>query len=329
MGKLYLWPKAGGNPSCRSFELAENDLDVLWEITGRCNQRCLYCYDTRLRGYELRREVMERVCERIVHSPWQRVHLSGGEILLSPYIAEICDRLSDRRLYLTTNLTLLSEKELAVLTKPNVVSIAVSLDALSPQINDRLRGHTQTVLHHLRQLIRLKKEHRLSARLRLHAVITKENIDVLPDLLLWAKQAGIDAVSCQPVHITKQNPHYASLALTQADLQKLEKLYALEKVLFASHYADTHFALLKLLHENERVSVDPQGKACLAYIDCLGQLWNCPLKKRKLDTVIDEAKQTICPLSVQCMTCFKRLSWKQPDLDEEEAKEWERMQTPA
>lgn len=300
-----------GEERKRLFSLKNNRREVLWEITGNCNQQCRYCYDTRTLGVQIDRQRAMDICQMIREHRWEHVHITGGETLLFPDLAEICDALSAHQVYLTTNLTLLGEREIAVLTKPNVVSIAVSLDALRPAVNDALRGNTVLVIEHLKRLLTLRKQGMITAQIRIHAVMTRYNLKDLFELLAWAKAIGIDEVSCQPVHLDPAHPCYGELSLTAEDLPKIRKIYALEKQLFASRYGNTHQELLEIYYENAQVRIWGCTKECICYIDSQGQLWNCPLKKRPWDgRQMLPAEEDVCSLSIQCMTCLKRLTWQ-------------------
>ena len=300
-----------GEERKRLFSLKNNRREVLWEITGNCNQQCRYCYDTRTLGVQIDRQRAMDICQMIREHRWEHVHITGGETLLFPDLAEICDALSAQQVYLTTNLTLLGEREIAVLTKPNVVSIAVSLDALRPAVNDALRGNTVLVIEHLKRLLTLRKQGMITAQIRIHAVMTRYNLKDLFELLAWAKAIGIDEVSCQPVHLDPAHPCYGELSLTAEDLPEIRKIYALEKRLFASRYGNTHQELLEIYYENAQVRIWGCTKECICYIDSQGQLWNCPLKKRPWDDrQMLPAEEDVCSLSIQCMTCLKRLTWQ-------------------
>lgn len=300
-----------GEERKRLFSLKNNRREVLWEITGNCNQQCRYCYDTRTLGVQIDRQRAMDICQMIREHRWEHVHITGGETLLFPDLAEICDALSAQQVYLTTNLTLLGEREIAVLTKPNVVSIAVSLDALRPAVNDALRGNTVLVIEHLKRLLTLRKQGMITAQIRIHAVMTRYNLKDLFELLAWAKAIGIDEVSCQPVHLDLAHPCYGELSLTAEDLPEIRKIYALEKRLFASRYGNTHQELLEIYYEGAQVRIWGCTKECICYIDSQGQLWNCPLKKRPWDgRQMLPAEEDVCSLSIQCMTCLKRLTWQ-------------------
>lgn len=69
--------------------------------------------------------------------------------------------------------------------------------------------------------------------------------------------------------------------------------------------------LLEIYYEGAQVRIGGCTKECICYIDSQGQLWNCPLKKRPWDDrQMLPAEEDVCSLSIQCMTCLKRLTWQ-------------------
>ena len=95
------------------------------------------------------------------------------------------------------------------------------------------------------------------------------------------------------------------------DLPEIRKIYALEKQLFASRYGNTHQELLEIYYEDAQVRIWGCTKECICYIDSQGQLWNCPLKKWPWNgRQMLPAEEDVCSLSIQCMTCLKRLTWQ-------------------
>lgn len=51
-----------GEERKRLFSLKSNRREVLWEITGNCNQQCRYCYDTRTLGVQIDRQRAMDIC---------------------------------------------------------------------------------------------------------------------------------------------------------------------------------------------------------------------------------------------------------------------------
>ena len=116
--------------------------------TGRCNLLCGGCYATlkqfgrKSRLGELTIGEYRRVIEELLEMGVRTFDISGGEPLLYPHLAEICEAIRahpDARIWLVTNGTLGTPEKLAKLV-PWVERIVFSLDAPQAALHDRLRG---------------------------------------------------------------------------------------------------------------------------------------------------------------------------------------------
>lgn len=117
---------------------------LLWEITLRCNLRCLHCAARagRPRKDELSTREALDLCDQIAGLGIPAVALMGGEPLLRRDWKEIARRLVSHgiRVGLVTNGFLFDEKTAAACERIGVCQVCVSLDAATPAIHDRIRG---------------------------------------------------------------------------------------------------------------------------------------------------------------------------------------------
>jgi cyclic pyranopterin phosphate synthase len=117
-------------------------------VTDRCNERCLYCMPKGYKGWaeradHLTADEIVRIVEQSTTLGFRKFRLTGGEPLVRKDIVEIARRVWDlpgvQTLGVSTNGVLL--KELAVpLKQAGVRSVNISLDALDPQIYQKLTG---------------------------------------------------------------------------------------------------------------------------------------------------------------------------------------------
>jgi cyclic pyranopterin phosphate synthase len=117
-------------------------------VTDRCNERCLYCMPKGYKGWAERADHLTvdeivRVVEQATQIGFRKIRLTGGEPLVRKDIVEIARRVWDlpgvQTLGLSTNGVLL--KDLAVpLKHAGVRSVNISLDALDPEIYQKLTG---------------------------------------------------------------------------------------------------------------------------------------------------------------------------------------------
>jgi GTP 3',8-cyclase len=117
-------------------------------VTDRCNERCLYCMPKGYKGWadradHLTADEIVRIVEQSTTLGFRKFRLTGGEPLVRKDIVEIARRVWDlpgvQTLGISTNGVLL--KELAIpLKQAGVRSVNISLDALDPDIYQKLTG---------------------------------------------------------------------------------------------------------------------------------------------------------------------------------------------
>lgn len=93
------------------------------------------------------KDVIEYIIEEALEfSDLKVVNLSGGEPLLHPDLDNILKTIFDRNLEIriNTNGMLFNQKNLDILTKYKVKKFTISLDSVSPEIHDKLRGKIGT-----------------------------------------------------------------------------------------------------------------------------------------------------------------------------------------
>ena len=102
---------------------------LVLEVTGRCNLSCSYCY----RGGDSSRDIRDplRLMDHIAGVNPYIINLSGGEPLIFNDLfnfAEIVKK-TCRKLFLTTNGTLLNEERMYKLFQSGIHMIDISIDA--------------------------------------------------------------------------------------------------------------------------------------------------------------------------------------------------------
>jgi radical SAM protein with 4Fe4S-binding SPASM domain len=123
---------------------AERKPIVVWNITRRCNLKCVHCYsDSDAREYpgELTWSDCRAVIDDLASYGVPGLLLSGGEPLIHPlffYIARYA-RQRGMRLTLSTNGTLIDEEKAAKLREVGFAYVGISLDGIG-ETHDRFRG---------------------------------------------------------------------------------------------------------------------------------------------------------------------------------------------
>ncbi|MGD9209896.1 MAG: radical SAM protein [Desulfobacteraceae bacterium] len=117
---------------------------VLWELTLRCNFRCLHCAAGAgvPRKQELSTSEALDLCDQIAALSIPSVALMGGEPLLRPDWGQIAQRLGEHEIQvgIITNGYLFNEKMARLVSDLGIVQVGVSLDAADPKIHDQIRG---------------------------------------------------------------------------------------------------------------------------------------------------------------------------------------------
>ena len=118
---------------------------VSWEITHRCDARCVYCYASAGPDAEASNELTTAealtVIDQLADSGGLILAFSGGEPLLRPDWRQLMRYAMARRLVVTviTNGSSIGRQEAAELSDLEVESVTVSLDSHRPEVHDSLR----------------------------------------------------------------------------------------------------------------------------------------------------------------------------------------------
>lgn len=117
---------------------------AVWELTLACNLNCLHCGSTAggRRAAELTPEEALRLCADLAAAGTRGVALMGGEPLLRPDFLAIARRVRELGMELSviTNGTVTPPGLFGELAALQPRAVAVSLDAASPELHDRIRG---------------------------------------------------------------------------------------------------------------------------------------------------------------------------------------------
>ena len=116
---------------------------IQFELTGRCNERCIHCYlnnEKKDDGIDLPLEKIKEIIDEFAENQGLHISLSGGEMLMHKDIAEIIKYCREKDLVITlmSNLIALKEDLIPVIKDANVSSVQVSLYSMNPKIHDSI-----------------------------------------------------------------------------------------------------------------------------------------------------------------------------------------------
>jgi radical SAM protein with 4Fe4S-binding SPASM domain len=174
---------------------AERRPVVVWNITRRCNLRCIHCYsDSEPRGYlgELDFREAKAVIDDLADFGVPAVLLSGGEPLTHPDFFSIARYATERglRLTLSTNGTLLRRATAYSIRQIGFSYVGISLDGIG-ETHDTFRGKKGAFEGAVEAFRNCK---RVDQKAGLRLTLTSHTIDNLPRILDFIEEEDIPRV---------------------------------------------------------------------------------------------------------------------------------------
>jgi radical SAM protein with 4Fe4S-binding SPASM domain len=168
-------------------------------LDGSCNLACAYCYlhdiplaqrQQQPSGASLDLADFQALIDQFVVLGGKALFLSGGEPTLHPAFGGIVAHAASKSLYIQilSNGTTLTEPLIECLGQYRPW-LQISLDGSCPEVNDHLRG--QGVFARIMTGIRRLEAAGLRDRLILSAVVTRENLADIPNLIQLAENLGV------------------------------------------------------------------------------------------------------------------------------------------
>lgn len=117
--------------------------NVVWEITLKCNAKCLHCGSQagEARTDELNTQEALDVCNQLAQLGCRDLNLIGGELFLRPDWKEIISELTQNnvRVSIITNGIALTDEKIDFLAESGIKSVGISIDGGTPQTHDYIR----------------------------------------------------------------------------------------------------------------------------------------------------------------------------------------------
>src|SRR3989339_220234 len=117
--------------------------NVVWEITLKCNARCIHCGSSAgdARDDELSTEEALNICDQLAEVGCKTVNLIGGELFLRPDWHEIIKRLiqGNVNVSIITNGIALTEDKIDFLADIGIKTLGISIDGGTSETNDHIR----------------------------------------------------------------------------------------------------------------------------------------------------------------------------------------------
>jgi MoaA/NifB/PqqE/SkfB family radical SAM enzyme len=184
-------------------------LQVVFELTYRCNLKCQFCYQRRqvdqlgVRASDKARELTaDEIKETIRHTPpWSLVVFTGGEPLLRKDALDIITYAAKRRrCHIVTNGTYITTEVAEALVDSGIMSVGISLDG-GKELHDMIRGVPGTferALQAMRDIHRFRVDKRRKwPLLNVKTTISHSNVGRLQQVVAIAEEIPADFCTFQ------------------------------------------------------------------------------------------------------------------------------------
>lgn len=177
-------------------------LNVLLELTHRCNLRCRHCYVDTDREPELTTLEVEELLLQLANAGTLILTLTGGEIMLRPDLVRIINAARQLKfaVRLLTNGTLIDEAAADAIAATHPVDVGISVYGARAETHEfitRIDGSFDTAT----RAIRLLADRDVSVRLK--CVLMRQNMAEYQDIIELARELGA-TVQFDP-HVSPRN----------------------------------------------------------------------------------------------------------------------------
>lgn len=247
-----------------------------YNVTGRCNMRCVFCEWWKKSIPELSTKQALQAIDKVCGLGVPFFDLSGGEPLLRSDIFTLAKGVASHGclVSMNTNGTLLDEKKVTEVADV-FDTVVVSLDG-PQQLHDQIRGVAGTYEKATRAIQLLKKS---NVKVGTNSVATPWNIDVLPKFIEELRPK-VDFVQVQPMHPyptapenTPAQEQVSNLLSYLHELKRSDPSFLAVPTSFLKGFTDYFLGKApKICHAGKLyVAINPQGKllACPARSDII------------------------------------------------------------
>ncbi|HON84476.1 MAG TPA: 12,18-didecarboxysiroheme deacetylase [Syntrophorhabdaceae bacterium] len=238
---------------------------VVWNMTKRCNLRCIHCYaraeDEGYHANELTTEEGKRLIDDLFSFGVPVILFSGGEPLLRKDLAELVEYAVKKglRAVISTNGTLISEKMARIFSEKGLSYIGVSLDGIG-DVNDAFRGKKGAFNMAMEGIRNAKKA---GIKVGLRFTINKRNYPEVPRIFDLIEKENIDRVCFYHLVyagrgsslIDEDLPHDKQREVLDYIMDRTRECFNRGRkieVLTVDNHADGPYVYLRLLREDKK-----------------------------------------------------------------------------
>ncbi len=206
---------------------------IAWEITRRCNLRCVHCRSSsemEIKGHpDFSTEEAFRIIDDISSYAKPVIVLSGGEPLMRKDVFDIARYGTDKglRMCLATNGTLITDEICENIKTSGIRIVSLSLDGSTAEVHDDFRNERGAFKGTINAAGLLKKH---GIEFIINSSFTKRNQEEIPKVYKLAKELGATAWYMFMIVPTGRGEEIMNELISKEDYEKiLEWHYQMEK----------------------------------------------------------------------------------------------------
>jgi len=238
---------------------------VVWNMTKRCNLKCVHCYafaeGEGYKGKELSTEEGKRLIDDLTDFGVPVILFSGGEPLLREDLSTLIDYAVKRgiRAVISTNGTLITEKKARIFSDFSLSYIGVSLDGIG-DVNDAFRGMKGA---YEKALSGIRHSKKAGIKVGLRFTINNRNYKEIPKIFDLVEKEGIERVCLYHLVYAGRGSGLIDEDLTHEETRRVVD-YIMDRtkaffdkgqpieVLTVDNHADGPYVYLRLLREDKK-----------------------------------------------------------------------------
>lgn len=235
---------------------------VVWNVTKRCNLKCVHCYaqaDLSASEGELTTAEGKKLLDDLAAFGCPVVLFSGGEPLMRPDIFELAAYAVEKgmRAVISTNGTLITPKVADELKKLGLSYVGISLDGME-KVNDAFRGVKGAFRRALEGIEACKE---VGIKVGLRFTINRRNVQDVPAMFDLVEEAAIPRICFYHLVYAGRGSALMKEDLSHEETRKVVDLIIDRtadlhrrgkptEVLTVDNHADGPYIYLRLLREN-------------------------------------------------------------------------------
>lgn len=256
---------------------------VVWNITRKCNLRCLHCYadaDASAAREEAGADEAKQLIDELAEFGIPVLLFSGGEPLTRPDLPELAAYASKAglRTVVSTNGTLITPEVAQALQNAGVSYVGVSIDG-TEETHNLLRGHPKA---HAQALDGLGHARRAGLKAGLRITLTRSNQNQIKDIFKILREREINRVCFYHLVCAGRGKNLGELALSPAETRRaldtiidetgrLFESGCKKEVLTVDNHADGPYLWMRLCRENPERAKEAWNLLSISGGDSSGQ----------------------------------------------------------